>query len=195
MAGITDLIAAGKELGIFEFYLPFIIMFAIIYGILKNAKIFGKDANNINLIIALSASLFVMVFTPVGPGAITLAMFLSDLFAGTLMVVVTILTFLIITYMVITPFGGQEKMNVGKFVVPIVLVALILALGVFVASGGLAIFPGLSFGPLSTIPIPVFPGISTPDIAMVLVVAATGLAMFYMVKGGDGGGSQKAGAS
>ena len=91
--------------------------------------------------------------------------------------------------MVIVPFGGEEKMNLGKFVMPIVFVALILAIGVFVASGGLAIFPGLSFGPLSTVPIPVFPGIGTPDIAIVLVVVATGIVIYHMTKSeGSGGG-------
>ncbi len=38
---IADLIIQFKEFGIFDFYLPFMIMFGILYSILARSKIFG----------------------------------------------------------------------------------------------------------------------------------------------------------
>jgi len=186
MATIADLIAAGRELGIFEFYLPFIIMFAIIYGLLNQAKIFGKDARNINLVIALSSALFVMIFTPVGPAAISMSTFLSNLFAGTLMVVVTIITFVIVIYVLVMPFKKDKELNAPKeAIIVVIFIGLILAAGVFISSGGGSIFPGLTFGTLPSAPTFFFPGISMQDLAVVIVVILTGVVIYYLTKGGE----------
>lgn len=184
MAGIADLIAAGKELGIFEFYLPFILLFAIIYGLLQKSKIFGEPekVKNINMIISLAASLFVMVFTPVGPATITMATFLSNLFAGTLMILVTIITFLAVVFMIASPIGAMPKEAPKKAFGVIVVGAIILATGVFVASGGLAIFPGIPL-PI-TAPIIVLPWLTPQDLAIILVVLATGIVISWLAKGG-----------
>ena len=174
---LADLIAAGKELGIFQFYLPFIIMFAILYGLLRRAKIFGEQ-KNIDMIIALASSLFVMIFTPAG---ITLTEFFANFFGGTLIVFVTILTFLLITFMIAVPLGGGKAPDFGKAAVAAVIVGVILAVGVFIVSGGLAIFPGVNLPIL--VPI-TFPGISAADLAIIIVVILTGLALFWLTREG-----------
>lgn len=185
MATIADLIAQGKELGIFQFYLPFIITFAVIYGILDKSKIFGDKAKNINLIISLSASLFVMAFTPVGPAFITFSTFISNLFAGTLLIVLTIIAFLIIASMLFFPLTGKDKMDFGNSAKLIVLVAAILGVGVFVSSGGLSVFPGINLGPGGFTGVPIFisPGISQQDLAIIVIVVITGLAIYWLNKG------------
>jgi hypothetical protein len=176
---LADLIAAGKEFGIFQFYLPFIIMFAILYGLLRRAKIFGEQ-KNIDMIIALAASLFVMVFTPAG---ITLTEFFANFFGGTLIVFVTILAFLLITFMIAVPLGGGKAPDFGKAALAAVIAGGILAVGVFVLSGGLAIFPGLTFGVVPAVPVIIFPGISTADLAILIVVLLTVLALIFLARG------------
>ncbi len=186
MAGISDLIAMGKDLGIFQFYLPFIITFAILYGLLDRTKIFGKEAKNINLIIALSASLFVMVFTPVGPAAMQISTFISNLFAGTLMIVLTILSFLIVMFMLFIPLTGKEQPDFGKYVGLIVGIAAILGIGVFITSGGAAVFPGINLGGIGGggygAPSFYLPGISSQDLGIIIVVVVTGLAIYWINK-------------
>ncbi len=47
-----------KKVGIFDVFLPFILLFAVIYGILERIKLFGTDkkASNINSVIAFAIS-------------------------------------------------------------------------------------------------------------------------------------------
>lgn len=193
MAGIADLIAAGKDMGIFEFYLPFVIMFAVLYGLLGKSKIFGDSEKDrkvraINLIIALAASVFVMAYTPVG---ITLTTFFSNLFTNALIAIVTMLVFLMLVSLILGAFGGEMKLEKGvKFVV---LFLVILVVGIFISSGGLAFFPGLTLGTVSDTPTLVFPelNLTTQDVAIIVLVVLTGIVIFYVTKG-EGGGKREA---
>lgn len=189
MAGIADLIAAGKDIGIFEFYLPFVIMFAILYGLLSKSKIFGDSEKDrkvraINLVISLAASAFVMAYTPVG---ITLTTFFANLFTNALIAIVTMLVFLMIVALVLGAAGREMKLEKGaKFVV---LFIIILVIGVFISSGGLAFFPGLTLGPVSEVPIVIFPelNLTTQDIAIIVLVVLTGIVIWYVTRGGGEG--------
>lgn len=188
MAGIADLIAAGKEIGIFEFYLPFVIMFAVLYGLLSKSKIFGdaekdRKVRSINLIISLAASVFVMAYTPVG---ITLTTFFANLFTSTLIAIVTMLVFLMITALILGVAGREMKLEHGaKFVV---LLILVLVIGVFISSGGLAFFPGLTLGPVPDVPTVIFPdlNLTTQDIAIIALVILTGIVVLYVTRGEGG---------
>ena len=53
---ITDILNQWNEFGIFSYVLPFLLIFAVVFGILQKTKIFGDptDAKGINAIIALS---------------------------------------------------------------------------------------------------------------------------------------------
>ncbi len=187
MVTFADLIAQAKDLGIFQFYLPFILMFAIFYGLLDRAKIFGEDAagKRINIIIALSFSAFLLVYTPVGPAALTLSQFLTNLAGSTLVVVLTILVFMLITVMIVVPTAGEDKLkDISKDVKWIVLAAIILAVGVFASSGGLSIFPGISLGTGSA-PIFQFPGLSSSDLALIVVFVLTALVVIYASSSGE----------
>jgi len=41
VSGLAEIVASAKGFGIFDFFIPFIIMFAIFYGLLYKTKIFG----------------------------------------------------------------------------------------------------------------------------------------------------------
>ena len=181
MAGIADLIAASKEFGVFEFYLPFIIVFAIFYGLLSKANVFGTDkkGKNLNLVISGVAALFVIAYTPVG---ITLVEYFGAMFTGTVIVLVTLLASLMILSMLLGMAG--VGITVSKAGIIFILIAILLAIGVFVASGGAAIFPWLIFPDVSIpeVPIPAIPaiGLSMQDIAMILMFFGTLVVVWWV---------------
>jgi hypothetical protein len=184
MAGFADLIAAGKEFGVFQFYLPFVLSFAVIYGILAKAKIFGKEktGKNINIIVSAILSLFLIGYTPVG---ITLAEYFGSLFTGTVLVVVTILGTMMILFVLGALAGVEVPTKPSKWAILLVLIAIVLAIGVFISSGGMAFFPGLVLPGVTlpstpTVAIPSI-GITTEDIAMIAMVAGMALIMLWLV--------------
>mgnify|MGYP001559561154 CR=1 FL=1 len=77
--GFQDVIGTLKEIGVFQFYLPFLLVFAILYGLLLKTKIFGEQNKGIVTVIALAASAFIMVYSPVG---ITFSQFLANFFGN-----------------------------------------------------------------------------------------------------------------
>ena len=213
MAGFTliaDLVAAGKEFGIFEFYLPFVIMFAIFWAILTKIKLFGdpyppaeekKDkqarmARGINLIISLGASLYIMANTTIG---ISFATFLSALFGGTFMVILTIIAFVSVVYIATSVAkGGGEPFeakwgtrNIWAFIATITVIgAIVFALSVYISSSGTAVFPGFvlpgfEVPSIPTIALPSI-GLSSSDLAIIFLVVITGLIIFYVTWGGKG---------
>jgi hypothetical protein len=177
---MVDLIAAGKEFGIFQFYLPFVMLFAIIYGLLQKSKIFGEKGKTINLIIALAASLFVMEYALAAP----LEGFFAAYFSQTLAIFVTILGFLMITVLLMS-LGhkeGESMFDISKFAKYLVIIGVILAIGAFFSSGGTAIFPGISFGTGQIIPN--IPGIDPGTLGIIVIVVLTILAVVYMIRSG-----------
>ncbi len=51
---INAVITTWKNFGIFDFILPFILLFAIIYGVLERTKLFGDIGKSVNAIIAFT---------------------------------------------------------------------------------------------------------------------------------------------
>lgn len=193
MVTVADLVAAGKDLGIFQFYLPFVIMFALVYGLLRKSKIFGdpQEAKAINMIISLAASLFVMLYPATGTVIVELSTFLSNFFAGTLMVAVTIIAFLVMMYLVVGGAGGEMKFDAGTIGKWAALGVGILVIGTFIASGGLAAFPGLTFGGIVPVPIPLAGAITMQDLAIVIIVVITGLVIYWLSRGGETRAAQR----
>jgi len=193
---MADLIAAGKEFGIFQFYLPFMISFAIIYGILSKVKLFGgeKLGRNVNLIVSGVLSLFLIGYTPVG---ISLAEYFGSVFTGTILVVVTILGSLMILYMLGKLVGIEipieKPAGQKKWAFLLLLLAVVLAVGVFASSGGLSFFPGLTLPgvTLPSFPVPVLPSLPSftlQDIAMIMVFLGTVGILYWMTREGKPAG-------
>ncbi len=59
--GIGDILSNLQQLGFFDYLLPFLIIFSIVYGILSKAQIFGQN-KSINAIISLSIGLMALQF-------------------------------------------------------------------------------------------------------------------------------------
>lgn len=175
MAGLADLINLGKEYALFDLYLPFVILFALLYGLLNKSKIFGegKQAKNLNLIISLASALFILAYTPVG---ITMTQFFSTFFAGMSIILVTALAFGMFVFLLLPAVGFHPTENFGeKLAKPLVLIAGLIALGLYISSGGPLIIPGIDLGIINL-------GISSGDMAIILLFGITGLAIWWLTK-------------
>jgi hypothetical protein len=203
MATIADLVSLATQFGVFEFYLPFLILFAIFYGLLTKMKLFGdafvdenatkgakgqaKLARAINLILSLAAALFLMAYTPVG---LTLTSFFASMFGSTMLILVTLICAGLILYILgriadvdIFTRDKEGKLPPG-FRLAIVLIVLI-GLGLFLISGGFGLFGGMGVG----INLPSLPSISVPglnisleDLLIIALVVITAIAIWWVVK-------------
>jgi hypothetical protein len=168
---IRELIAIGEAMGVFQFYLPFLISFAVLFGLLQKSAIFGppEKTKRINAIISLAIATYVMAYTPIG---LTVGQILMTLLGGTFLVLITLVaTFLILTVML--PFFGVE---IGKAPKKVLLPLLLIAGALWVISGLPLLVP--------VVPIPLIPPIPlTPaDLMIIAMVVFTGLIIYWMVK-------------
>ena len=172
MVSFSDLLSIAKDIGFFQFYLPFVLTFAIFYGLLEKVKIFGDKSRNINLIIALVAALYVIGFTPVG---ITFAQFLSNFFGQVGIILVSLIALGMI-FFVLVPLSGKEVKDLfnPKYLIPI---AALLAIGAYLSSGGLSLFPGISL-PSGGFGL----GLSDQDIVILIIIVLTILVIWWLTR-------------
>src|SRR3990167_1301871 len=85
-----NLLAQWEQLGIFSYVLPFLLIFALIFGLLQRMKVFGENSKAINAVIALSVGLMSLQFGFV-------PMFFSDIFPKLGVGLSVILTGIILT--------------------------------------------------------------------------------------------------
>lgn len=174
---IEDIINTFKTIGVFQFYLPFLLVFAILHGLLSRTQILK---GGLSAIISLVAAAFIMIYTPVG---ITFAQFLANFFAGSVVVILTIVVVIIFVSMLVSSkiipdpssvfkTGGTIWLFIGIFVV--------IAAAIFFASGGLGVFPGgEGFG--NTLG-----GMSTTTWAIIILIVGTGLIAILASMGKSG---------
>ena len=70
---IGNILSNLEQLGFFDYLLPFLIIFAIVFGILSKTNIFGDNNKSINAIIAIAVGLMALQFGLV-------SVFFSELF-------------------------------------------------------------------------------------------------------------------
>jgi len=180
----ADILEIWKAQGVFEFYLPFVLMFAIFYGLLSKSKIFGDEdkerrVRNINVIISIVAALFVMV----SPAGVSLTVFFGTFFTETMVVLVTMLCFMLIMFMII-PHGSvgdflKEPMKYAKYLIPFALIAV---LAIFFSSGAPEIF-GIKIGGSGGIGLPNL-DLSSQDIVTIVMILGFLLLVLFMTRGG-----------
>ncbi len=140
MADVTSIVGVGpldnvifllQEFGFFRVVLPFLLIFAIVYGIIAKTKIFGDIdskpmAKNVAAIVAFVAAFFVIAYTPVVDALMTLIPQASFL------LVVALLVMMLIAF--IWPSYGEADPN------PWVWGVLILVIvGIFIAIVGASV--------------------------------------------------------
>ncbi|MCW1301204.1 MAG: hypothetical protein QW507_02525 [Candidatus Nanoarchaeia archaeon] len=75
--GLGNVITLLENLGVFQYFLPFLLIFAIIFGILERTEVFGKGRKDINATVALS-----MAFIAVAAAWVTNAIRIFSEVAG-----------------------------------------------------------------------------------------------------------------
>ena len=163
--GIIELL---KEIGVFEFYLPFIILFGLIYGLLEKSKIIPE--RRLNVVIGLASAAFIMAYTPVG---VTLTEFFSSFFTDVAVILVTCLSFVMIFYLLVPVTGKKEFPGAAKYVA---LIAFLVVVGIFVSSGGLKII-------IPSMPEAMPQAIDPQDIIIILLILIFILIVVWIAKG------------
>jgi len=116
-----DLVKSGQDIGVFDVFLPFLLVFAIVFAILEKTKIFGEKKANINSVIALVIGLLIVAQKDV---VATINSFLPR--AALIMII--ILMFLLLLAMVAgREYAGLKELPLGIAVIAIA-VMLIIAL-------------------------------------------------------------------
>lgn len=137
-----------KELGFFEFFLPFLLTSAIFYGILRKTQLFGDPDKNIvvNSVVALAISFFVWA-APVILG-IDIEAHLAAFFIQGFSVTLIFLVGLILAGMFFPPDlpkALSERIKAGWLWSVIIIVAIVIGLILLISSGLYkVIFPGIS---------------------------------------------------
>jgi len=63
---IGDLLARWEQAGVFNYVLPFLLIFALVFGILSKMSLFGENSKGINAVLALAVGLMALQFNFVG---------------------------------------------------------------------------------------------------------------------------------
>lgn len=112
-----DIIAYLQEMGVYEIFLPFLLIFAIVFAILEKTSILGKEKTNINAIVSLVIGLLLIVQKGIVE---TINTFLPRVS----LIMVVILMFLLLVSMV----AGKEFKGLQNTFLTIVIIGIIISL-------------------------------------------------------------------
>ena len=177
MATIDSFLSTLKSQGLFSFYLPFLLVFAIFYGLLEKSKIFGETGKRINILVALVAAFYVV---GVSPASDAITSFFANFFTQTSIVIVTIIAGL----MIFTLFAGLTGKDVfqglsNKLLGAFLLLTIIIGVWIFANSGGLNLFGGGGGAGFDL-------GLSPDAILLIILVAITAIAIWFVGRESSG---------
>jgi hypothetical protein len=152
-----------RDLGIFDFLLPFLLFFAVIYGALDKTKVFGENKRDINSIVAF---VIAMIATTTAMVTKALAGFLP--WVG--FIAIVIVSFLMIVALAVGDVSqlGKNKWFMRGMIIAVslaLLYAVLYALGLTESMG--------SFN------------ISETDIALIIILIGAGV-IGYLIFGREG---------
>jgi len=160
-----------KAMGFYDFVLPWLLAFSIVFGILQTVNVFKKTGDvpntSIDAVISLVVAFYLTLFTPYSG---FLSSFFSKLFGSSIIVLSGVLVLL----MFVGIFGlRSSEFTRGNFKYVVIVIALILAAGFFInANAGV-----FSFGDTS---------LNTSELLTMLVFFGIIIAvMWFVVKGGE----------
>ena len=125
-----NVLTALKSLGFYDFLLPWLFVFAVVYGLLNILKVFG-DSKRISTAIALVVAFFVT-----GYSGQALSTFFINLFGGASMIIAGILVVLLFLAMVgYTPADLQKGKKAAVLIVLVIIGVVLWLLSTGAAQG------------------------------------------------------------
>ncbi|MCX8179654.1 MAG: hypothetical protein N3E38_02910 [Candidatus Aenigmarchaeota archaeon] len=181
------LIKALQSQGVFEIYLPFLLTFALFYGLLRRIGLFGKDqsdktSNKISAVVAFVAAMYVTIFSP---AAIPISKFFATFFTqSSIAIVVIMVSIMLITMFFSLPFldPTQRGRFTSNFLTYLFFAGLLIAIAMFISSGGVQLFTSI---------LPPGTRISGEDIGLIALVIITILVIALIVKEDRGAQDQR----
>ena len=189
MTLLGNIITFLQSEGVFSIYLPFLLTFSIFYALLMKSKIFGTDrpGPQISLLIAIIAGLFITISTPWG---VALSHFFATFFAQATVFLTLIIVIAVTLGALAIPMllGENPELLADKTAKYVVLgLVVLISLAMFLSSmSKMPGFPGISIPWLS---------LTSDDIALILLLVATGLIIYYAQKGAGSGDNAAAKAA
>lgn len=163
---VTEVLNIWNEMGVFSYVIPFLLIFAVVFAILKKTKILGDDNDGILAIISVAMGLLALQFDIV-------ADFYSIIFPR---FGVGLSVFLVIIILVGFFFPGTDQAKLSK----LVAVGVVIAFGVIYWSFDTWNFFG--FGE--------FGGWFSDNFWAFVILGLAGGAIWLAVKGGGGSNSK-----
>lgn len=121
---VYDLLNQWETAGVFDYLLPFLLIFAVVFGILETTKILG-DHKGIHTIVALVIGLFTMRYLQVGE-------FIGVIFANFGIALSVILVLIILTGLFVTGGTGEDwAKNTSKISLLAVVIVVIASINEF----------------------------------------------------------------
>jgi hypothetical protein len=188
-AALPGLIKALQTQGVFEIYLPFLLTFAIFYGLLRKIGIFkvvsgqpgqqGQEdstANKISAVVAFVAAMYITIFSP---AAIPISKFFANFFTQSSIAIVVLMVSIMLLAMVFSLSFLQpkqydlDKLGWLKYLHWIVIAALLIVVGMFISSGGVQLFANV---------LPPGIKISEKDVALAVLIIFTVIVIMQIIK-------------
>lgn len=143
----TITIKKMQELGIFKFFIPFMLSSAIFFGLLRKAKIFGDPDKNVavNGVVAISAAMMIWAY-PIIAG-VDVEKGMATFMMNSLVATLTIMVGLMVAGMFLPEDLGKQLASAfklgekgGKFGSVLLVIALLVGFGAVASSGLLGVF-------------------------------------------------------
>jgi hypothetical protein len=116
--GIGDLLNYWESLGFFTYILPFLLVFALVYAIISNMKLFGQN-KGVSAVIALCVGLLSLQFDVV-------PMFFSEIFPRVGVALSVLLTILILLGLFMPTRGVPQKVFHYLLLIAAIIVLMIV---------------------------------------------------------------------
>jgi len=197
MSLFEQILSSAQSAGFFGFFLPFLLTFALIYGLLNKSQLFGpataRGVSALNAVISMVAAFYVIGFTPIG---MTIAQFLGNFFTQWTIILLAFIVGILAAF-VLQPFWPREQKakydqngrligyekgeptlekTLGKYIGFGIFLALI---GVFINSGGLNIL-GIDLNAVNV------GGIAPQDVIIIAIIIFTIGMVVFLTRGGKG---------
>lgn len=166
---MSDTVLMLEGIGFFDYILPFMLIFVLVYAILKQTKVLGEE-KQINATAALVIALFMLYFAQLTPIGAFLSFFLGR---GSIMIVILVMAIALSVFIAnalkqVNPFGNEAALNLSVFAVVAFLIFSMIA--------GSPEWSTVVFGTAGV-------GVSGGTITSIAVLAGIGAFVVWAVKG------------